>query len=141
MSKLKWFGVKTLYRAKRIGKPGNIDEHFDKSIKLIEERVIVLKAKSFEDAIEKAEKEAREYVKTRDGCNSYKQAIKWEYVGDCDSFWLYKDMHASDEYKEVYSKTHIFKITESKSNIADRLLGVMDEDPNIRKNFVKRETR
>ncbi len=55
----KWFGVKTLTRWETIGKPKSIDENFDDDATLIEERVVLIKARSFDEAIKKGENEAK----------------------------------------------------------------------------------
>lgn len=52
----KWFGVKTLIRWEAIGKPESIDENFDEDATLVEERIVLFKARSSDEAIKKSGK-------------------------------------------------------------------------------------
>jgi hypothetical protein len=61
---LSWFGVKTLFRTRAIGPPRAADGAFDPGIVLIEERIVLFRASGFDDAITRAETEARRYAKT-----------------------------------------------------------------------------
>ncbi len=70
----KWFGVKTLTRWEAIGKPTNIDDNYDEEATLIEERIVLIKARSFDEAINKGEKEAKEDLSEYK--NFYGQKIK-----------------------------------------------------------------
>ncbi|MHC4470445.1 MAG: DUF4288 domain-containing protein [Planctomycetota bacterium] len=58
----KWFGVKTLYRITAEGKPRAMDGRFVPDIDLIEERVVLVKARNSEEAHRKAAEEARGYA-------------------------------------------------------------------------------
>jgi hypothetical protein len=57
-----WYAVKTLYRSEGLGRPTATDSAYDPAATLVEERVVLLKARSFQDAIRAAEKEARAYA-------------------------------------------------------------------------------
>src|SRR5262245_33956163 len=49
---------------------------------MYEERIVLLKARSFDEAIDRAEKEAEEYCRDLDGCT---------YAGYVDAFLLYDE--------------------------------------------------
>ncbi len=85
----KWFGVKTLTRWEAIGKPKSIDENFDADATLIEERVVLIKARSFDEAIRKGEKEAKGNLSEYK--NFYGQKIKQRYLEVCDAFELFDE--------------------------------------------------
>ena len=59
---------------------------------MYEERIVLLKARSFDEAIDRAEKEAEEYCRDLDGCT---------YAGYVDAFLLY-DERIGDE-TEIFS--------------------------------------
>ena len=80
----KWFGVKTLTRWEAIGKPKSIDENFDEDATLVEERIVLIKARSFDEAIKKGEKEAENYLDEYK--NFYGQKVKQRYLKVCDAF-------------------------------------------------------
>jgi hypothetical protein len=59
----KWYGVKTLHRTQPIGRPVGRDKLYARAITLVEERVVILEARSFEEAIRRGEAEARKYAR------------------------------------------------------------------------------
>lgn len=83
----KWFGVKTLTRWEAIGRPKFIDENFDSDATLIEERIVLIKARSFDEAIRKGEKEAKRNLSRYR--NFYGQEVKQRYLEVCDAFELF----------------------------------------------------
>ena len=74
----KWFGVRTSTRWEAIGKPESIDDNFDEDDTLIEERVVLIKARSFDEAIKKGEKEAKDEL--AEYKNFYGQRISQRYL-------------------------------------------------------------
>ena len=85
----KWFGVKTLTRWEAVGKPKSIDENFNEDATLIEERVVLIKARSFDEALKKGEKVAKEYLSQYK--NFYGQLVRQRYLEVCDAFELFDE--------------------------------------------------
>ena len=99
----KWFGVKTLTRWEAIGKPKSIDKNFDADATLIEERVVLIKARNFDEAIKKGEKEAKNDLSEYK--NFYGQKVKQRYLEVCDAFELFDE--PNENGIEVFSSTEI----------------------------------
>ena len=99
----KWFGVKTLTRWEAIGKPKSIDENFDADATLVEERIVLIKARSFDEAIKKGEKEAENYL--AEYKNFYGQKVKQRYLKVCDAFELFDKPNKNGI--EVFSSTEM----------------------------------
>ena len=99
------YSVKTLFKIKAIGLPMYQDQYFEKDTALFEERIVMIKARSFDEAIKKAENEAMQYVHNYNSfcrINKYEQRLEAEYLEACDVFLIKNEM-------EVYSKTFLFK--------------------------------
>jgi hypothetical protein len=118
--RLAWFGVKTLYRTQALGKPAARDRHFDPSLTLVEERVVLVRARNHDDAIRKAEQQARKYAAFVTWRNPYGQRLRVRYVGACRSYELFDPPRAG---AEVYSDTFLVKRAVSDPKlIASRVL-------------------
>jgi hypothetical protein len=100
---LKWFAVKTLFRTAPVGKPAAIDEAYDLSATLVEERVVLFRARGFSEAIRRAESDARTYARSWH-MNPYGQRVVTRYLGACDAYELFDPPGAG---KEVFSTTEI----------------------------------
>lgn len=109
----KWFGVKTLTRVEAVGVPEYIDDNFDKDATLLEERIVLIKARSFDEAIKKGEKEAREYLSVYK--NAYGQKVESRYLEYCDAFELFDEPNVSGT--ELFSSTEIIS-----KDITDRIV-------------------
>jgi hypothetical protein len=124
------YSVKTLYKLKAKGKAHNIDKYYKKNTALYVERIILVKAKDFGDAIAKAEKEANEYInnfKRENHINHYGQKLKLKYLKCCDAFLI---LNKPNELKEVYCKMFLLK-NNSENKFIDSQLG---EEDDARKN-------
>ncbi len=99
----KWFGVKTLTRCEAIGRPKAVDENFDGDATLLEERVVLIKARSFDEAIKKGEREAENYL--AEYKNFYGQTVKQRYLKVCDAFELFDE--PNENGVEVFSLTEM----------------------------------
>jgi hypothetical protein len=99
----KWFGVKTLTRWEAIGKPTFVDENFDEDATLVEERIVLIKARSFDEAIKKGEKESENYL--AEYKNFYGQKVKQRYLKVCDAFELFDEPNQNGV--EVFSSTEM----------------------------------
>ncbi len=115
-----WYAVKSLYRTVARGKPMRRDG-YRANAAIIEERVVLFAARSFDEAIRKAEKEAREYAALTYR-NVYGQRVIKKYLDVCDAFHLFEPPASG---REVYSRTEV--VTERPSASVTRLLGPLRE--------------
>jgi hypothetical protein len=116
----KWFGVKSLFRTSAKGRPLGRDRFFDPAFTLIEERVILVRARSHDEAIGKAEREAKRYANEAAHRNPYGQSVVVKLLSCVDSYELFSPPAAG---LEVYSRTEIVARSVSDSSLAKRLLG------------------
>ena len=115
------FAVKTLYRTTATGRPKRRDEHYDRDTVLIEERVVLFRASTFDSAIKKAEREARKYAAGDCGHNGYGQALATEYLECCDAYETC--LERPDEEVEIYSQTEVVSKRRSVESIEKQRLG------------------
>lgn len=86
-----WYGAKVYSPSRRFEEHGH----------LYEERVVLLKAESEDEAIDRAEKEAREYAQNLEGCS---------YLGYVNVFHVYNESIGDgtevfiDAYQQVKQK-------------------------------------
>ena len=97
--------MRTLYRLTATGKPKNCDEFFDPSSTLIEDRIILLQATCFDDAVAKGEKEARAYCKQTRFTNVYGQKVRLRYLNAHDVYEIFDDKPQAGS--EIYSSTEL----------------------------------
>ncbi|WP_176586238.1 DUF4288 domain-containing protein [Priestia megaterium] len=135
---LKWYGVKVLYKNSLIGEPNaeKLDENYEDH-QIFEESILLIKARSFEQAYEIAEKKAKESEDSY--TNVYDQIVKFQYVESIDAFLLCED----DELEsgtEVYSRfLHTAKEENLESVLSRHYPEVIeDETEQIRKSFILR---
>ena len=81
-----WFVVKTFYRTTAEGAPQKPDRYYDPDLTMLEERLLLFKAKNREEAVKKAEKNAVEYAKSVQFTNPYGQKVHMEYLNLVDAF-------------------------------------------------------
>jgi len=94
MSDEPWYGAKCIFRHDDLkGEDGHV----------YEERVVLLKADSFEEAMERAKKEAKDYAQALEGCS---------YLGFVNVFHIY-DKNLGDG-TEVYSLMRDSKLGKEK---------------------------
>ncbi len=98
-----WYGVRTLVRLIAVGRPKKTDKHFDPTSTLVEDRVVLFRADSFDSAIEKAEKEAQVYCRRTRFTNIYGQSVRMKFLRMVDAFSLLDDELVVGS--EVYSST------------------------------------
>jgi hypothetical protein len=133
---LSWFGVKTLFRSRAVGSPRTFDSAFDPDVDCVEERVVLFRARTFDDAIARAETEARRYAKTTHR-NPYGQAVVTRYLGSCDAFKLFEAPAAGIE---VFSSMVLVPATEGRRALVDRWFGPSERVPDKRRRkFLNRE--
>ncbi len=135
---LRWFGVKTLYRTSALGRPKATDRYYDPLTALLEERVVLFKARNFDEAIRKAEREAGSYTKSSH-LNPYGQKVKTVYLGHVDAFELF-DPPAQGV--EVFSSTDLIRKRTDMRTVTERKLGKKEKRGGIksgRKKFLNQE--
>jgi Domain of unknown function (DUF4288) len=120
-----WYAVKTLYRTSARGRPVRRDANFDPKATLIEERVVLIRARSFDEAIRRGEDEAREYASGPTYCNPYGQRVTTKYLEVCDAFNLFNE---PANRHEVYSRTEIVTAEASAAAVIKRLFGADEPD-------------
>lgn len=104
-NKWKWYGAKTVYRLEPEGKPEATDADFWGEGSLVEERVVLIRARSYQEATRKAEREAVNYAASSDDRNPYRQTLALRYLGGCDVYELTPD-------EDLASGTEVFSMTE-----------------------------
>jgi len=115
----KWYGVKTVFRTETKGRPTSVDSLYDADATLVEERILLIRARSFDDAIAKAESEAKLYeVDTHS--NFYGQTVKTRYLNACDAFELFDEPGSN---VEIYSATELVPKSVSDCKVVDQHLG------------------
>jgi len=129
-----WFGVKTLFLTKVVGRPKNLDSLYVSQTALLEERVVIFKAISAPEAIRRAEQEAREYAQDV-AINPYGQTVKIDFLECCDAFEI--DEKPTDR-QEVYSSMEIVSSRRSVDSIIDAKFG-REEKKGERKKFMDRD--
>jgi hypothetical protein len=117
--KKKWFGVKTLYRTRATGRPDKRDRHYDPDATLIEERIVLMRAADFAQALKDARREALTYAR-RGHENLYGQRVETSFLGVCDAFELFDPPAAQ---REVYSRTEIVSRRITNAAVVRQLMG------------------
>ena len=117
--KATWYGVKTLFRIVAVGRPVTRDDAYDARVSLVEERVVLFKARSFSAAIRAAEREARRYARYR-YVNPYGQSVVTRYLRACDAFELFDPPGAGTE---VFSSTEVISRRVSDRTVVNRRFG------------------
>ena len=126
---LSWFGVKTLFRTTAVGSPRATDSGFDSDLALVEERIVLFRARTPDAAIARAEAEARRYAKMTHQ-NPYGQSVVTQYLGACDAFKLFESPAAGIE---VFSSTVLVSAAERRRALVDRWFGQSERLPNKRR--------
>jgi hypothetical protein len=136
----KWFSVKSLYRTEAIGKPIAKDKYYNKTVTLVEERVLMFKARNHKEAIKKAEKESQGYIQDSH-VNPYGQRVTTRFMEALDSFELFAKPHKKTKSGlEVYSTTFLISKKISDASVVNMHLGNDDLFPDkFRKNILNRQ--
>ena len=135
---VQWYGVKVLYKYLIVGKPNieKIDQNYEEH-QIFEESILLIKAQSFDQAYEIAEKKAKECEDSY--TNVYDQTVKFQFIESLDAFLLCEEEELPNG-TEVYSRfLHVPK-KESLANVLSRYYPEVTEDETdlIRKNFILR---
>ena len=114
-----WYGVRTLYRISAIGPRRGTDHLFTASMSLVEERVVVFRARDGKEAIRKAKAEARAYAASAHR-NPYGQRVRTRAIGVLDAYDINEKLR---EGTEVFSQTEVVSRKVSDATIVRRLIG------------------
>src|SRR6266850_4015863 len=90
--KRSWFGVKTLYRIEPVGRPLGRDRVYSKDMTMVEERVVIVKARSGDEATRIGEAEARRYSR-RSHRNPYGQRVRTRRLGCTEAYDINEPLH------------------------------------------------
>ena len=133
----KVYSVKTLYRTDVIGKPEKVSNDYREDLVLIEERIVTLKARTFEEAISKGEKEAIAYANGTSHINPYGQKVEQKYLGYINVFDPYDEVAPNIE---VFSSTFLAEKNLSNTQIINRVVGIeYESERQLRLKFCNRE--
>jgi hypothetical protein len=126
----KWYSARTLYRTRVAGRPRGVDPLYDADATMSEIRIVLLRARSFDEAIARAEVEAERYAAQEHPPNRYGQRVVQEYLGECDVFEL---SEAPGANVEVYSYTELVSDRVSDSEWIEARLGPEQRTPDTRR--------
>ena len=114
-----WYSVKSLYRM-------DVKATADGTPRLssYEERVILVRADGFDEALSKAQTEARKYADMR-WLNARGEAVETHFLEVLDAFMLFDEELA--EGCEVYSKMLFVAPTSTDDELVERGLGTVAE--------------
>ena len=126
----KWFAVKSVFRTAASGAPLGTDAAFDPSTTLVEERVVLFRARSHREALVRAEREARVYAADCDHRNPYGQAVACQSLALMDSYQLFT---APGSGSEAYSRTQVVSRSVPDASVVRALLGSARESARERR--------
>ena len=116
------FSVKTVYVTRVKGRPKKRHRlSFGPKSVLVEERIVLFKARSHREALRRAEEDARRYVEGRTYTNPYGLEVDRSYSGVADSHELFADEINSGI--EVFSSTRVLPGDPNTEAIANLFLG------------------
>jgi hypothetical protein len=121
---MRWYGVRTLLRLVARGTPKKLDKHFDPASTLVEDRIVLFKADSFEAAIKQAEQEARAYCQRTRYINLYGQSVRMRLLSASDVFSLLDNRITSG--CEVYSSTALAHKSVSDASVVRERFGRLE---------------
>ena len=114
------FGVKTVYRTEARSRARRKDAQYDPSTTLVEERVVIVRARNLEEAIRRAEAEARTYVRGMSFRNVYGERVRPRYMGACDAFKLFDKPEVG---AEVFSATRLVPRRTRDRTVLNQIIG------------------
>ena len=95
---MKWYSVKLLYRFVITGEPDNVDEYYSDDKEIFEETIMLVRAGSFDEAYEKAEKTALTH--TDSYTNKYDQQVTYKFAESLDCYCIGSE---TADCTEIYS--------------------------------------
>ena len=129
----KVFAIKTIYRTTTLGKPKKKDKFYRENLDSIEERIITIKARNFDEAISKGEKEAIKYASETEYINPYGQKVKQKYIGSIDVFEPFEEVKANIE---IFSTTFLIDSSITNTKLTNNIMGkVYKNEQKLRRKF------
>jgi len=132
--KKNWYAARALFRFVATGEPKRKDRYFDPDSTFLEDRIVLVQATSFDDAIKKGEREAKAYCKSVRFNNVYGQNVELKYLGAMNVFEM------SDHpgpLCEVYSlMTIVPRSLRDSTLVTQRFGSERDRNQQYRKKFV-----
>jgi hypothetical protein len=122
----RWFAVRTLYRAKALGKARIKSPSYDPDSTSLEERVVLFRAGSPKDALKQGRAEGLRYAREVQIVNAYGQKVRTKLLDRCETFDLFDQVVKSGT--EVYSATRHVPKSVTDRKIALQLLGPIKID-------------
>ncbi|MHB1424692.1 MAG: DUF4288 domain-containing protein [Gemmataceae bacterium] len=116
----KWFSVRSLYRYIALGKPKYTNESYIPDATLVEERVVLIKARNDEEAFRKAKKEGTAYARSIQLTNGYGQRVRVRMLAMMDAYELFDSPGPG---AEVFSTTEEIDASVGDEQIRERLIG------------------
>lgn len=134
LSNWKWYAVRSLYRLIALGEPKKPDSSYIPGATLVEERIVLIKARSGEEAQLKAKKEGRAYARSIQRTNGYGQKIRGRMLKVLDAYELFSPPASGSE---VYSATEEIDASVPDERICQRPIG-LGETSEQQKDFWRR---
>ena len=116
--------MKTLYRIEPVGRPLGRDHLYSKDMTMIEERVVLVKARSCDDAIRIGQAEARRYS-SGSHRNPYGQRVRTRRLRCIEAYDINEPVR---EMTEVYSSTQVVPRRVTDIAIVSRMFGPAESE-------------
>jgi hypothetical protein len=129
----KWFAFKSLIRTQAHGRASSPDRHYDADATLIEERIVIVRARDFKEAFRKGEAELDQYVSENHHTNPFGQRVRSRALPRSEVFMLFDEPGPG---AEVFSSTHILPRSVSDSQAVERLFGPRERSRRLRTKFL-----
>jgi hypothetical protein len=117
---MNWYAVRTLYRARPVGRPRFRDARYVPGLAAIEERIVLFQAKNGSTALRKGLREAARYAKAQRSTNVYGQRLATEVLDYGEAYAMTGD---PDEGAEIFSRITIVSAADSASSIVRQQVG------------------
>jgi hypothetical protein len=113
---MSWYGFRGLFRVRVVGAKSGVSS--------VEQRVVLVRAKDFDDAIRAGEAEAKRYVKGGRWRNADDEVVTLKYIGACDVYVMDDEPgHGA----EIYSHVLVVPHATSDDVLVDRFFGTSPE--------------
>jgi len=134
----KWYSVRTVCRSRTDDRPAKPDLSYDPDATLVEERIVLIRAKSRQEAQAKAMRDAKDYAKTGSFANPYEQTVRTDLLRTCDVYEL--NENPADKI-EVYVANHLMsrRIQDAKVEKIFTPRRVLDHKKGRYRKFIKQE--
>lgn len=133
----KWYSVRSLYRWIALGTPRKPDSSYLAGATLVEERIVLVKARNGEEALKKAEKEGKTYARSIRETNGYGQKVRARMLKAVDVYELDSSPVGGTE---VFSATEEIDASIPDEKVCERPIGVGEflpkDDPWRRFKFI-----